>query len=54
MFSDETKAAICKVGIAWIGGFAGMKLSDWVLLATLIYTVLQIIILLKNDRRKDK
>lgn len=50
---SETKAAVCKVAISWIAGFAGMRLSDWVLVATLVYTVLQIIVLLKSQRRKE-
>ena len=35
-----------KLGIAWAGFFAGMSLGDWVLLATLIYTLLQITMLI--------
>jgi hypothetical protein len=35
-----------KLGIAWAGFFAGMSLGDWVLLATLVYTLLQITLLI--------
>ena len=35
-----------KLGIVWAGFFAGMSLGDWVLLATLIYTLLQITLLI--------
>ncbi len=33
-----------KVGLVWTGFFAGISLGDWVLLATLTYTVIQIIL----------
>lgn len=57
--SEETKAALSKVGISWVGGVAGMTLSDWLLLATLVYTVLQIFFLIldrwnRRDRRGRK
>ena len=35
-----------KLGIVWVGFFAGMSLGDWVLLATLVYTLLQITLLI--------
>lgn len=35
-----------KLGIAWVGFFAGISLSDLALLATLVYTSLQIGILM--------
>lgn len=34
-----------KLGVVWAGFFAGIKLGDLVLLATLVYTILQICIL---------
>lgn len=35
-----------KVGIVWAGLFAGIKLGDLVLVATLVYTILQIMMLI--------
>jgi len=34
-----------KLGIVWAGLFAGMTLGEWVLLTTLVYTLLQISLL---------
>jgi hypothetical protein len=53
----ETQAAITKVAAAWIAGLIGMRLSDWVLAATLTYTVLQCFFLLRDKwwrERKSK
>ena len=33
-----------KIGLVWTGFFAGISLGDWVLIATLTYTVIQIIL----------
>lgn len=45
----ETNAAITKLMVAWLGTmFGGVTLSSLVLTATLIYTVLQIIILVRK------
>lgn len=49
---DGIGAAVMKVMVAWIGWVGGMKLSDWVLLATLAYTVLQIYFLIKNKGKR--
>jgi predicted lipid-binding transport protein (Tim44 family) len=35
-------AVMGKLGVVWAGFFAGMSLGDWVLVATLVYTLLQI------------
>ena len=46
---DSSEAAgniFGKIGIAWAGFFAGIELSDLVLLATLIYTCAQTCVLL--------
>jgi len=39
---ETTGNIVGKLGIVWTGFFAGIKLGDLVLLATLVYTVLQI------------
>ena len=45
----ETNAAMIKVMIAWIGTmFGGITLSSLVLTATLIYTILQIILVVRK------
>lgn len=49
---DSIGAAVMKVMVAWVGLVSGMKLGDWVLLATLVYTVLQIIFLVKNKGKR--
>lgn len=49
---DGVGAAVMKVLIAWVGWVGGMQLSEWVLLATLIYTVLQIYFLIKNKGKR--
>lgn len=51
---DEFKAAVFKVALAWVMGFVGMRLADWVLVATLIYTVLQIVVLLRKQFGKKE
>lgn len=50
--NDGFGAAVMKVMVAWIGWVGGMKLSDWVLAATLVYTVLQIYFLVKNKGKR--
>lgn len=50
--NDSFSAALMKVMVAWIGWIGGMKLSDWVLAATLVYTVLQIFFLIKNKGKR--
>lgn len=42
---ESMGTVVGKLGVVWVGLFAGMKLGDWVLLATLVYTVLQILLL---------
>jgi hypothetical protein len=37
-------AVMGKLGLVWTGFFAGISLGDWVLIATLTYTVIQIIL----------
>lgn len=49
---DGIGAAFLKVAVAWVGWLGGIKLSDLVLLATLIYTLLQIYFLIRNKGRK--
>ncbi len=49
---DGVGAALTKVLVAWVGWVGGMKLSDWVLMATLVYTVLQIFFLIKNKGKR--
>lgn len=51
---SDTPTAAVKVAVAWAGGFIGIQLSDWVLLATLIYTLLQIYFLLRDKWRRRK
>lgn len=48
----ELKPAVCRVAVAWIGGLMGLRLSDWVLLTTLLYTVLQIAFLVFKWRKE--
>ena len=50
--NDSFAAPIVKVAVAWLGTIAGMQLSEWVLLATLIYTLLQIFFLIKHKGKK--
>lgn len=47
--NHDVNSAALKIAAVWTGTFYGIKLSDLVLLATLLYTVLQIGVLL-NDR----
>jgi Phage holin T7 family, holin superfamily II len=35
-------AVMGKVAVVWTGFFAGISLGDWVLIATLVYTLIQI------------
>jgi len=39
-------AVMGKVAVVWTGFFAGMSLGEWVLVATLVYTLLQITLLI--------
>lgn len=50
--NDGFGAAAMKVMVAWIGWVGGMQLSDWVLFATLVYTILQIFFLIKNKGKR--
>ena len=43
--TESLGAALGKVGIVWGGLFVGISLGDIVLLATLVYTLLQIYLL---------
>lgn len=43
--STEVTAAVAKITAVWAGTLFGIQISDLVLVATLIYTVLQICIL---------
>jgi hypothetical protein len=43
---SEVELVAAKLAVVWTGTIFGMKVSDLVLLATLIYTVLQIGLLL--------
>lgn len=43
---EPVGAVVGKVGVVWAGFFAGMSLGDWVLVATLVYTLLNIALLL--------
>lgn len=47
--NHDINSAAIKIAAVWTGTLYGIKLSDLVLLATLLYTVLQIGVLI-NDR----
>lgn len=50
----ETNVATAKILIAWVGAAVGsLSLSNLVLTATLIYTLLQIFMLLRKLWRKE-
>lgn len=52
--NNETHIAITKIILAWLGAmFGGITLSGLVLTATLIFTVLQIIVLLRKLARGE-
>lgn len=53
MNNDEQIAA-AKMGAVWTGTVLGMQLSDLVLLATLVYTLLQIYVLIRDKVRDHK
>ena len=59
MDDHETNAALIKLLVAWVGTmFGGITLSGLVLFATLVYTVLQTYLLVRdrivrNPKRKD-
>lgn len=46
--NHEVNSAMLKIGAVWAGTIFGIKLSDLVLIATLIYTVLQIGLLISD------
>lgn len=46
--SEPVGSALGKVGLVWGGLFAGLSLGDVVLLATLVYTLLQIYLLVSE------
>lgn len=46
--NHEVNSAMLKIGAVWAGTLFGIKLSDLVLIATLIYTVLQIGLLISD------
>jgi len=51
----DTHTAIIKVMVAWIGtALGGISLSNLVLIATLIYTLLQIYLLVRKIWKGDK
>lgn len=50
----DTNVATFKILIAWVGAAVGsISLSDLVLTATLIFTVLQIVVLIRKLWRKE-
>lgn len=50
----DTNVATMKILIAWIGAAVGsISLSDLVLTATLIFTVLQIVVLIRKLWRRE-
>jgi hypothetical protein len=51
---DSILSAAGKVAVAWAGGILGMKLSDWVLAVTLIYTVAQLFFLLRDKWWRER
>lgn len=52
---NETLVAVIKSAVMWIGALLGnMTLSKWVLFATLIYTVLQTYVLIRDKLSKRK
>lgn len=54
MDDQDTQAALIKVLVAWIGTmFGGIELSGLVLFATLIYTILQIYVLIRDRILKN-
>lgn len=47
--SDNHASSAAKVGVAWAGAAIGaFTLQDWVLIATLVYTVLQIALAIRR------
>lgn len=46
--SEPVGSALGKVGLVWGGLFAGLSLGDVVLIATLVYTLLQIYLLVSE------
>jgi hypothetical protein len=56
--SDELKAAAIKVGTAWAGAIASMSLTEvlqaMALIATIVYTLLQIYVLVRDRFRWRK
>lgn len=51
---SDTHWAVTKILLSWVGGLLGMKLGDWVLLATLVYTVAQTYFLFRDRWAKAK
>jgi len=46
---DDHATSAAKVGLAWVGfWFGSLTLQDWVLIATLVYTLLQIVIAIRR------
>jgi len=49
MFNQDTNTTLLKVAVAWFGTlFGGITLSGLVLSATLIFTILQIYVLIRK------
>lgn len=47
--NDDTNAAFFKMAVAWAGAaFGSLTLQDYVLWATLIYTLVQIYLLVRD------
>lgn len=54
MNDHEVNAAFFKVALAWVGVFIGsITLSDLVLFATLVYTIIQIALSVRKWIRDD-
>lgn len=51
---DETKAAVLKMLSVWAAGLLGMKLADWVLVVTLVYTVIQCATLVRDKWWRER
>lgn len=52
---DDTGWVWFKVALAWVGWFIGsVTLTQWVMLATLIYTVTNTIFLLRDKWWRDR